>query len=55
MVPPVPDRPLALREVVVCLGVHRPGHEFAVRGALAEIATFPEVLDRPFLAPVIAA
>ena len=26
-----------------------------VRGALAEIATFPEVLDRPFLAPVVAA
>src|SRR3954452_21156105 len=26
-----------------------------VRGALAEIATFPEVLDRPFVAPVIAA
>jgi hypothetical protein len=31
-------------------------HEVAfgdVRAALAEIATFPEVLDRPFLAPVI--
>ena len=26
-----------------------------VRGALAEIAAFPEVLDRPFLAPVVAA
>jgi homoserine dehydrogenase len=26
-----------------------------VRAALAEIATFPEVLDRPFLAPVVAA
>jgi homoserine dehydrogenase len=27
----------------------------SVRGALAEIAAFPEVLDRPFVAPVIAA
>ncbi|HET8528267.1 MAG TPA: homoserine dehydrogenase [Gaiellaceae bacterium] len=26
-----------------------------VRGALAEIAAFPEVLDRPFVAPVVAA
>src|SRR3954452_1407361 len=26
-----------------------------VRGALAEIATFPEVLDRPFVAPVVTA
>ena len=25
-----------------------------VRGALAEIATFPEVLDRPFVAPVVS-